>query len=255
MCSHAECVQRATCAPAPYLGCVSLYTSGVKTARDLPEACRRRDANASRQRILAAARTQFAATGYDRSTIRMIAAAAGVSPNLVTRYFGAKQRLFAEATALELGLEAVLPGPRGTLGQRIATHVVGRWEGQGGDDPLISMVRAAAADEQVAAEVSRFFAQQAARPVLALLDGPDAHDRAALVGAMMLGISMTRYVLRTGPIAAAQPAALVTWLGGVLQTVLDGDLGVGAAGLGTRGTWQHLPSGHAGRVNRPSEPR
>lgn len=217
--------------------------------------CRRRDASASRERILASARTQFAATGYDRSTIRVIAAAAGVSPNLVTRYFGCKQQLFAAATALELGLEAVLPGPRDTLGARIAAHVVARWEGQGGEDPLLSMVRAAACDEQVAAEMSRYFTDQAARPVLAVLDGPDAHDRVALIGATLLGMSMVRYVLRTGPIAAAQPAALATWLGGVLQTLLEGDLGPTGAGLQAKGTWRHLRSGHAGPVNPSPEPR
>jgi AcrR family transcriptional regulator len=49
------------------------------------------------ERILAAARQIFAELGYDRTTIRAVAAAAGVDVGLVMHYFGSKGLLFAQA--------------------------------------------------------------------------------------------------------------------------------------------------------------
>lgn len=47
--------------------------------------------------ILRAAREHSAADGYDRTTIRAIAATAGIEPSMVMRCFGSKQQLFATA--------------------------------------------------------------------------------------------------------------------------------------------------------------
>ena len=57
---------------------------------------------ATRARIVAAARQRFAADGYERATIRAIAADAGVDPSLVMRYYGNKQGLFVAAAEIEL---------------------------------------------------------------------------------------------------------------------------------------------------------
>src|SRR5690242_15802896 len=51
-------------------------------------------------RILAAARQLFGEHGYDRTTIRAIATAAGSDPGLVMRYFGSKEKLFAQAASI-----------------------------------------------------------------------------------------------------------------------------------------------------------
>src|SRR6201996_5717444 len=45
-------------------------------------------------RILAAAAELFVASGYERTTIRAVAAAAGVDAGLVMHYFGSKQELY-----------------------------------------------------------------------------------------------------------------------------------------------------------------
>lgn len=52
-----------------------------------------RDAAATRQRILEHAQRQFARHGYAGVAVKGVADAAGVSPNLVTRYFGGKDGL------------------------------------------------------------------------------------------------------------------------------------------------------------------
>ena len=65
---------------------------------------RTRNAQETRADILAAARTRFGADGYERTTLRAVAADVGVDPALVIRYFGSKQDLFAAAAEFTLDL-------------------------------------------------------------------------------------------------------------------------------------------------------
>src|SRR5258706_3214187 len=60
---------------------------------------RRRNAAGTRAAILASARKAFARSGYDGAGVREIAAGAGVTAMLVNRYFGSKEKLFAEVCA------------------------------------------------------------------------------------------------------------------------------------------------------------
>ena len=53
-----------------------------------PAPRRPRNAAATRQLILDHARELFAQHGYGATTVKAVAAAAAVSPNLITRYFG-----------------------------------------------------------------------------------------------------------------------------------------------------------------------
>src|ERR671917_219946 len=65
----------------------------------------------AREAILGAARARFAADGYDRATVRAIAADAGIDPSMVMRYFGSKRQLFALTAEFDLRLPD-LPPPR-----------------------------------------------------------------------------------------------------------------------------------------------
>lgn len=62
--------------------------------------------------ILAESRRQFATKGFARTSIRSIAHEVGVAPSLVLHFFGNKDHLFREATALKLTPDmAVLTTP------------------------------------------------------------------------------------------------------------------------------------------------
>ncbi|MFZ0875271.1 MAG: TetR family transcriptional regulator, partial [Pseudonocardiaceae bacterium] len=61
-----------------------------------------RRSDATRAAILAAARERFAADGYERATIRAIAADASIDPTMVMRYYGNKEGLFAAASEVDL---------------------------------------------------------------------------------------------------------------------------------------------------------
>jgi AcrR family transcriptional regulator len=75
-----------------------------------------------RARIRDAAITCFAATGFD-ATVRAIAAAAGVSPGLITHHFGSKEALREECDAevlrriLELKVETIRMSPSQAVGR------------------------------------------------------------------------------------------------------------------------------------------
>lgn len=186
-----------------------------------------RDAERTRDRILDAARVAFARHGYDGTTVRTVAADAGVAPNLITRYFGGKPGLFRAATAAELGVAAVLPGPVEGLGARLAANVVRRWEGVEPEDPLLMRLRSAGSSDAAARELGEFFQRQACSPIAAHLERvlgcsrPDAEDRVAAVGALIMGLVTSRYVMRIGPLCAAEPPALEVWLAERIQRLLE----------------------------------
>src|ERR1700751_3967750 len=62
----------------------------------------RRSSAETKAAILAAARTGFAEPGFERATIRAIAADANIDPSMVMRYFGSKDQLFAAAADFDL---------------------------------------------------------------------------------------------------------------------------------------------------------
>src|SRR5205823_8857187 len=64
---------------------------GPVTRRQMARTGRRPGAGATRERILAAARSHFARDGYEGATIRGIAAAAKVDPKLVLHYFESQE--------------------------------------------------------------------------------------------------------------------------------------------------------------------
>ena len=64
----------------------------------------------TRERILKSARNLFARNGIDKTSIRAVAADAGVDPALVHHYFGTKTQLFAAAIHIPIDPIAVI-GP------------------------------------------------------------------------------------------------------------------------------------------------
>ncbi|MFD9701194.1 helix-turn-helix domain-containing protein [Lentzea sp. NPDC059081] len=182
---------------------------------------RTRDAARTRAVILAEARRQFAATGYS-TTVRAIAAGAGVSPNLITRYFGGKDGLFLAATQVHLEL-AKLDGPRATLGRRLADAVVARWSGMQGEDPLLVLHRASGERPEAARALTAFLDEESLRPFTEQLlryglTPADAAARAAAVDALVLGVSTRRRVLADD---LGDLDDLSDWLAGAVQRLVD----------------------------------
>ena len=142
-------------------------------------------------RILTAARQLFGEHGYDRTTIRAVATAAGSDPGLVMRYFGSKQRLFAQAAAMPAD------GPIVGSPAEIAAQLTSALSEKLADEPAAALaaLRAMFSHPEAADEVrSAMTGQQ--RQVAAQLPGEDAVLRSGVIGALTLGLVIGRHLVR-----------------------------------------------------------
>lgn len=170
--------------------------------------------------ILAAARERFAADGYERATIRAIAADAGIDPAMVMRYYGNKERLFAAAAEFDLELPDLTRIPREEIGAALAAHFLERWER---DEALLILLRAGVTNEAVAERMRTIFAAQLA-PAIAETSGdaPDTPVRASLAASQVLGMALCRYVLEFPPLVTMSRQEVVDWIAPTLQRYLVG---------------------------------
>ncbi|MFE0643750.1 TetR family transcriptional regulator [Streptomyces sp. NPDC058877] len=178
----------------------------------------------ARERILEAARTQFAERGYDKASVRGIARAAGVDPALVHHYFGSKDEVFA--AAVEVSFEpttvvpAILGGPREAIGERLARFFIGVWENPASRAPLLAIVRSALTHEAAAKVLRTFVLRRLLERIAAELDVPDPSFRAELAASHMIGIAILRYVIQVEPMASADPEQIIEQVAPTLQRYL-----------------------------------
>ncbi|MCX5391437.1 TetR family transcriptional regulator [Streptomyces sp. NPDC006482] len=178
----------------------------------------------ARERILAAARTQFAERGYDKTSVRGIAKAAGVDPALVHHYFGTKDEVFAAAIEVSfepaLVVPAILGGPREAIGERLARFFIGVWENPVSRAPLLAIVRSALTHEAAAKVLRTFVLRRLLERIAAELDVPDPRFRAELAASHMIGIVILRYVIEVEPLASVDPEEIVAQVAPTLQRYL-----------------------------------
>jgi AcrR family transcriptional regulator len=190
------------------------------TVVDVTADPRPRRSDATRAAILTAARERFATDGYERATIRAIAADAGIDPAMVMRYYGSKEKLFATAAEFDLRLPDPTTMPRHEIGIRAVAHFLDRWES---DDALMALLRAGVTNEAAAQRLRGIFASQVAPAIAAITpDSSEAAARSGLVASQMLGVALTRYVLRLPPIAAMSRDEVIHWIGPTVQRYLTG---------------------------------
>jgi AcrR family transcriptional regulator len=176
----------------------------------------------TRAAILAAARRRFAADGYERATVRAIAADAGIDPSMVIRYYGSKDGLFAAAVDIDLRLPDPASLPPGRAGEALVRHFLELWEGDGPGEVLTVLLRSAVTNESAAERMRTIFATQVATAL-----GPDVDDgptRGALVASQLLGVALCRYILRLPPIVALPVDTLVADLAPTVQRYIGAPL-------------------------------
>ncbi|MFD2466230.1 TetR/AcrR family transcriptional regulator [Amycolatopsis silviterrae] len=182
----------------------------------------------SKQRILDAARALFREHGYGGTTVRAVAAEAGVDPAMVFYFFGNKQRLFAAAIEMSAQLppaiDAVFAGGLDGLGERIVRTLLENLDASG-RTPLAMFTRSAPAEDQSDTLIREYVDREITQRLAKLLDTPDAADRAGMVNVQLLGLTVARYVVRIEPIASSPVDELVSRFGPLVQHCL-----IGAAG-------------------------
>ncbi|MFE9890513.1 TetR family transcriptional regulator [Streptomyces scopuliridis] len=178
----------------------------------------------AQQKILDAARTEFAERGYDKTSIRGIAKAAGVDPALVHHYFGTKDEVFAAAIEVSfepaLMVPALLAGGPDGIGERLARYFIGVWENPVTRAPLLAVIRSALTHEAAAKVLRTFVLRRLLERVAEDLDVPDPTFRAELAASHMIGIAFLRYVIKAEPLASADTEQIITMVAPTLQRYL-----------------------------------
>jgi AcrR family transcriptional regulator len=179
----------------------------------------------SRARILDAAREMLANRGYEATTIRAVAKAAGIDPSMVMRYYGSKEGLFAAAVNVDLLLPSAAELPPAQLGEIFARHVVARWEGDLSDEFIRLLLRSAGTNAAAAEQFRVIFEQQVLSFVASIAGGdPQTSRRAAMLSSQVLGLCYCRYILELPAVVELDSETIVASLAPVLQHYLTGDL-------------------------------
>ena len=172
--------------------------------------------------ILTAARTRFAAEGYSSASVRAIARDVGVDAALVVRYFGSKAGLFAAATDIDLRIPDLTDVSPEEHGEHLVQHFLSRWDaGTDEGQVLLSLLRSAVSDADAAAGMRELFAHQLLPALRRLVpDRSELPERTALVASQVLGLALTRSVLRLPPFDTMPADVVAANVGATVQRYL-----------------------------------
>ena len=220
----------------------------MEQQREGAPAKRRRDADASRAAILEAASEVFNERGYTGATIREIARRAGVTHGLVMRHFGSKEQLLIQALPGPRMAAEVAPGDLDTLPERIAAAFVAQTEpDDAGTSFAVALIRSAGAGEGAAMPLYAA-AEHEITAALRQVLGPGSEVYANLLSSLVIGVTFTRHIGRTGAIAELTPDELTGYLAAAIRGVLAPAITAAKAAHGA------LPAVRRG-INQRSEVR
>lgn len=188
-----------------------------RVSESTPRSSRAQQRIDTQERILAAARRLFAATGYDRTTIRAIAAAAHVDAGLVMHYFGSKEQLFARATQTETAVVT------GETPEEITEQLLGILRQSLIEEPIGSLaaLRSMLTHPEAAAEVGNAHAERV--KVSRSIPGVDSNLRAAVVSAILIGVVLGRHLVKLEELADTDPDQIVELLRPVVRSLTKAD--------------------------------
>jgi AcrR family transcriptional regulator len=158
-------------------------------------------------RILDAATQAFFSAGYERTTIRAVASAAGVDAGLVMHYFGSKQELFRRV--IETAPVPEVIGPPGQAAEQILASLASRLASEPVASLTIlrSMLTSPEAASAAGVAAARYQAQ-----IAPAIPADDANLRAAIISAITVGIMVSRHLIKSDELANADPAQVIRLL-------------------------------------------
>lgn len=185
---------------------------------------RRPGSGTTRKAVLDAARARFANHGFTDTTIRLVAADAGVDASQVMQFYRSKEELFAAvmavpASALER-FDTAFEGPDDHLGERVVRAFLHAWESIPEESqPLMAMLRGAIVNENASNQLADFIQS---RLLEGTSDNSDASAalRAALASSMLVGIVTGRSVIGVPTLAEAEVDDIVAITAPAIQRIL-----------------------------------
>lgn len=180
----------------------------------------------TRRRILEAARAVFAEAGYERATIRAIAAAADVDKSSVIQYFGSKQQLFREAVHWTIPLAEVVRADPDHAAENLARGMFAAWTAEP-NSPMTVLLRASMTSEDAAELLRGHVTEQFTDALAAVIDAregaevPNARLRAVVAGALLMGVASQRYLLRIPVLCDVETDELLDLITPLLKELID----------------------------------
>lgn len=171
--------------------------------------------------ILLAAREQFAEAGYERTTIRSVAAAVGVDPALVMQHFGSKEALFAASARWGSDHETLLGADRQHAPAAALRDLLGQFEDGDQREAATALMRNCLTHPEANRIVRDEVMCERQAAMARLIDGDDAELRAGLVGAVMMGLALARYVLELPAVAQASREDVQRLMEPVVRALVD----------------------------------
>jgi AcrR family transcriptional regulator len=176
--------------------------------------------------VLEAARAASSRRGYVNTTVKGVAAAAGVAPDVVRRYYANREALFAAAMRLPVDpatsvAQLLAPGIDG-LGERLVRVTLRMLDDPETREQLAAMVRDGAGASKATASLREFLESAVVDRVASALRVPDARMRVTLATSYLVGVAVSRYVLRIEPLASATEDEIVLLVAPAVQAALTG---------------------------------
>jgi AcrR family transcriptional regulator len=158
-------------------------------------------------RILDAATEVFFSAGYDRTTIRAVASAAGVDAGLVMHYFRSKQELFRRV--IDTAPVPEIGGAPGQAAEQLLASLADRLT----NEPVASLtlLRSMLTNPEAARAASTAIARYQAQ-IAQAIPCDDADLRAAIISALVLGLMVSRHLIKSDELADADPEQVIKLL-------------------------------------------
>jgi len=173
----------------------------------------------TQNRILEAARKLFAERGYDRTTIRAIAAEAKTDPGLVMRYFESKEKLFARVAVVDRH------EPIGGRPDQVAELLLAALGAKVTEEPVgaLAAIRSMFTHPEAAKDVREAMLAEQRQAADAISGDDDADLRTGLIGALTLGVVIGRYMVGLDGLRDAPPDRIVALLRAPFHSIIHGD--------------------------------
>lgn len=208
----------------------------------------------TRPAIMAAARDLFAEVGFERATVRAIAARAGVDPAMINHHFGTKDELLVAVLDLPFDparlADAIVSRP-GQEGVTLVRTVLALWSDPAVRDHMRTLIRVAMSRPEAAEAFRNLYASRLVSVIAGVVPRDDAAIRAGLVATQLSGLALLRIVLPLDAIADADEQTLIDTIGPTIQRYLTGDLADTATDTQAAEASQRGPRPTPDRQSRP----
>lgn len=177
-----------------------------------------------REAVLDAAKVAFRSRGYMRTTMKGVAAAAGVAPEVVTNYYNSKDKLFDAVLRLPFdpvgSIPAIVaPGVDG-LGERLVRVTLDTFKDPDAREDLMQLARAGVSSGRAVAGIRSMIEEGIVDRLAGVIGVPDARLRANLITSYLLGIAAGRYIVRMEPLASMSDDEVVRLVSPTIQAWL-----------------------------------